>query len=124
MAKKKTPFHPEGGHNKGDQRKICEENYGKQAVTLKSTRSGGHHYFLWCTAAPETSRPEPPRRMKERYWKYPITSRMKWTVPVVPAWTLSVPELSKASGTIALLARVWSMGKLIVLVRGGNWSPG
>jgi hypothetical protein len=116
LTKKKTPFRTEGGHNKGDQRKICEETYGTQAVALTSSRSGGHHYFFWCAAVPKTSRP--------LHWKYPMTSRMKWTVPAVPACTLTVPELSKASGTIALLARVWSLGKLIVLVTGGSWSPG
>ena len=59
------------------------------------------------------------------YWKYPFTSRMKSTVPPVPARTLIVPDPSDASGNTALFARVWFAEKLIVLVSGAcTASPG
>jgi len=50
---------------------------------------------------------------KAFYWKYPVKSRMKWTVPAELLMTEIVPDPSVANCTIALLARAREGPKLI-----------
>ena len=54
--------------------------------------------------------------------KYPVTSKMTWTVSEVRLLQYMKSSLPpEASGTVTPLARASPYGKLIVLVRG--WTP-